>query len=59
MIYQIKASSTSNQDAVVQIKESYIVFGTTIQASETLTIKNWIQIYLERVLKNLAESTIL
>ena len=36
MIYQIKASSISNQDAVVQIKNSNIDFGTTSKTAETL-----------------------
>ncbi|MGW8123903.1 OsmC family protein [Roseivirga echinicomitans] len=36
MKYQIKASSISNQDAVVHIKQSKIDFGTTAAASETL-----------------------
>lgn len=36
MIYQIKASSTSNMDAVIHIKQSNINFGTTSKTSETL-----------------------
>lgn len=36
MEYQIKASSTSNQDAVIQIKQSNIDFGTTSKTAETL-----------------------
>ena len=36
MNYQIKATSTSNQDAVIQIKESSITFGTTSKSNETL-----------------------
>lgn len=36
MNYQIKATSTSNQDAVIQIKESSITFGTTSKNNETL-----------------------
>jgi uncharacterized OsmC-like protein len=36
MNYQIKASSISNQDAVIQIKESNIDFGTTEKTAETL-----------------------
>jgi uncharacterized OsmC-like protein len=36
MKYQIKASSTSNQDAVIYIKQSNIDFGTTSETSETL-----------------------
>lgn len=36
MNYQIKASSISNQDAVVHIKESNIDFGTTPNTAEIL-----------------------
>jgi uncharacterized OsmC-like protein len=36
MNYQIKASSISNQDAIVQIKQSNIDFGTTSKTAETL-----------------------
>ncbi len=36
MNYQIKASSTSNQDAVIHIKQSDIDFGTTSKTAETL-----------------------
>lgn len=36
MNYQIKASSISNQDAVIHIKESNIDFGTTDQTAEKL-----------------------
>jgi uncharacterized OsmC-like protein len=36
MNYHIKASSISNQDAVVQIKQSIIDFGTTVKTAETL-----------------------
>ncbi|WP_346882537.1 OsmC family protein [uncultured Algibacter sp.] len=36
MKYQIKASSTSNQDAIIHIKQSNIDFGTTSKTSETL-----------------------
>tara|TARA_R110002051_G_scaffold325808_1_gene431556 strand:- start:30743 stop:31150 length:408 start_codon:yes stop_codon:yes gene_type:complete len=36
MKYQIKASSTSSQDAVIHIKQSKIDFGTTSKTSETL-----------------------
>ncbi|GAA5219977.1 OsmC family protein [Membranihabitans marinus] len=36
MNYQIKASSIANEDAVVQIKESNIDFGTTKGSEETL-----------------------
>jgi len=36
MNYQIKASSISNQDAAIQIKESNIDFGTTEKTAETL-----------------------
>src|SRR5690606_37111854 len=36
MIYQIKASSTSNKDAVIHIKQSNINFGTTLKTAETL-----------------------
>ncbi len=36
MNYQIKASSISNQDAVLHIKESNIDFGTTEQTAEKL-----------------------
>ena len=36
MKYQIKASSTSKQDAVIHIKQSTIDFGTTSKTSETL-----------------------
>jgi len=36
MEYQIKASSTSNQDAVIHIKQSDIDFGTTTKTAETL-----------------------
>ena len=36
MNYHIKASSISNQDAVVHIKQSNIDFGTTSESSETL-----------------------
>lgn len=36
MNYHIKASSTSNQDAVIHIKQSDIDFGTTSKTSETL-----------------------
>jgi len=35
-MYQIKASSISNQDAFVLIKESHIDFGTTLKTAETL-----------------------
>ena len=37
MNYHIKASSISNQDAVLHIKQSNIDFGTTSKTSETLT----------------------
>ncbi|WP_458626136.1 OsmC family protein [Winogradskyella sp. PC D3.3] len=36
MNYQIQASSTSNDDAIVHIKESYIDFGTTSKTTKTL-----------------------
>lgn len=36
MEYHIKASSVSNQDAVIHIKQSDIDFGTTPKTSETL-----------------------
>lgn len=36
MTYQIKASSTSSQDAVIHIKQATINFGTTLETSETL-----------------------
>ncbi|RAJ12295.1 OsmC family protein [Arenibacter echinorum] len=36
MNYQIKASSISNQDAVIHIKQSNIDFGTTPNTAETL-----------------------
>ncbi|AWV98258.1 OsmC family protein [Arcticibacterium luteifluviistationis] len=36
MNYQIKASSTSNQDAIIHIKESNIDFGTTPKSANTL-----------------------
>lgn len=36
MNYHIKASSTSNQDAIIHIKQSDIDFGTTSKTSETL-----------------------
>ncbi len=36
MDYHIKASSISNRDAVIHIKESNIDFGTTSKTSETL-----------------------
>lgn len=36
MNYQIKASSVSNQDAVIHIKQSEIDFGTMAQTAETL-----------------------
>lgn len=36
MNYQIKASSTSNQDAIIHIKESNIDFGTTTKTAESL-----------------------
>jgi uncharacterized OsmC-like protein len=36
MDYHIKASSLSNQDAVVHIKQSHINFGTTLPTAETL-----------------------
>lgn len=36
MNYQIKASSISNQDAVVYIKQSNIAFGTTPKTADTL-----------------------
>jgi uncharacterized OsmC-like protein len=36
MNYQIKASSASNKDAVVHIKQANIDFGTTAQTAETL-----------------------
>ncbi|WP_165731109.1 OsmC family protein [Polaribacter sp. 20A6] len=36
MNYQIKASSLSNEDAVIHIKESNIDFGTTPKTAETL-----------------------
>src|SRR5690554_684380 len=36
MKYQITASSTSNQDAVIHIKQSDIDFGTTSKTAETL-----------------------
>ncbi|CAM1356484.1 OsmC family protein [Tenacibaculum ascidiaceicola] len=36
MYYQIKASSISNEDAVLQIKQSNIDFGTTLKTAETL-----------------------
>ncbi len=36
MKYQIKASSTANEDAVIHIKQSDIDFGTTLKTAETL-----------------------
>jgi len=36
MNYHIKASSTSNQDAIIHIKQSDIDFGTTSKTSESL-----------------------
>ncbi|MCI2227699.1 OsmC family protein [Polaribacter sp. MSW13] len=36
MNYQVKASSISNQDAEIHIKESNIAFGTTSRTSESL-----------------------
>ena len=36
MNYQIKASSLSNEDAVIHIKESNIDFGTTLKTAENL-----------------------
>ena len=36
MKYQIKASSISKQDAIIQIKQSNIDFGTTTKTAETL-----------------------
>jgi uncharacterized OsmC-like protein len=36
MEYHIKASSHSEQDAVVHIKQSHIDFGTTLKTAETL-----------------------
>lgn len=36
MNYQIKASSRSNQDAIIHIKESNIDFGTTPKSAESL-----------------------
>ncbi|GAL79528.1 hypothetical protein JCM19274_2036 [Algibacter lectus] len=36
MEYHIKASSVSNQDAVIHIKQSDIDFGTTPKTAETL-----------------------
>lgn len=36
MDYHIKASSVSNQDAVIHIKQSNIDFGTTSKTAETL-----------------------
>ncbi|MDN3619500.1 OsmC family protein [Polaribacter undariae] len=36
MNYQIKASSLSNEDAVIHIKESNIDFGTTSKTADTL-----------------------
>ena len=36
MDYQIKASSISNNDAVVHIKQSNLDFGTTSKTAETL-----------------------
>ncbi len=36
MKYQIKASSISNKDALIHIKQSNIDFGTTLETSETL-----------------------
>lgn len=36
MEYKIKASSISNKDASIQIKQSEIAFGTTPEAAETL-----------------------
>ncbi|WP_233885000.1 OsmC family protein [Tenacibaculum piscium] len=36
MNYHIKASSTSNQDAIVHIKQTNIDFGTTSKSAETL-----------------------
>ncbi|WP_100615740.1 OsmC family protein [Confluentibacter citreus] len=36
MNYQIKASSNSNQDAVIHIKQSDIGFGTTAQTADIL-----------------------
>lgn len=36
MIYEIKASSIPNQDAVINIKQSNIEFGTTLNTSKTL-----------------------
>ena len=37
MNYHIKASSTSNLDGVIHIKQSNIDFGTTLKTSDTLT----------------------
>ncbi|QNK78036.1 OsmC family protein [Winogradskyella undariae] len=36
MNYNIKASSVSNEDAVIHIKKSHIDFGTTTQTADTL-----------------------
>jgi uncharacterized OsmC-like protein len=36
MNYQIRASSTSNQDAVIHIKQSNVAFGTTPETAESL-----------------------
>ncbi|WP_117881379.1 OsmC family protein [Aureibaculum luteum] len=36
MNYHIKASSISNEDGVIHIKESNIEFGTTLKTAETL-----------------------
>lgn len=36
MTYQIKASSTANQDAIIHIKESDIDFGTTAATADSL-----------------------
>ena len=36
MNYQIKASSTSDQDAIVHIKQSNIAFGTTTNTADIL-----------------------
>lgn len=36
MNYHIKASSLSNEDAVIHIKESHIDFGTTSKTADTL-----------------------
>ncbi|WP_158837405.1 OsmC family protein [Polaribacter sp. L3A8] len=36
MNYQIKASSVSNEDAVIHIKESKVKFGTTLKMAKSL-----------------------